>query len=632
MAFFEKWLNSIVNIHQTLYQKLLLMLGLFFVLPGIGLIYFGIKYNISRDTFFVPFLLALLISLLLGFRLLRKTYENIKKISDSLSRKADSIPDSGLTAVTDEIGRIVYSFRVLEEELNEKVSSLEKKTEELEALKDLSNLSYMTLNADYLLSIALEKALKLVDADIGSVMMLSDPDKENFVIKASIGHGDHAKKGTVTPFDDSVVKYTVINKAPLLVDDIENDTRFGRQSRGKYSTKSFICMPMKTSHEIIGAMTISRRRSDRVFTKADVDVLSPLLSNAAYIYDNINLFQEATVLKRNITLLRIITKALNTSLKKHELLQVIFEQMRRHFAFDVVALLGIVPESPDKLYIVDFKSFIPTNLTRGRRLTHEDSVMQKAIKEQRPVFIRDVTKLSAYMDKKLFHHQDVKTALVMPLKTEGRITGVILLMNILEKDWNTIGHLLDAIGDYLSLAIEKDWMSDLLIKRDRELNIMRYIGDALTASTFEIEKILDHAMEMIKATLPVEAAHLMLPDQDELYFAAAFRLDMNKIKNLKIRRDEGIAGHVFEHGVPVIVNDAKHHPQYSPAFDHETGFTTRTILCVPLISRSRVTGVITLLNKTEGIFDETDEKLMQSIASTVGIALENARLYYTKGY
>ena len=148
--------------------------------------------------------------------------------------------------------------------------------------------------------------------------------------------------------------------------------------------------------------------------------------------------------------------------------------------------------------------------------------------------------------------------------------------------------------------------------------------------TFEIEKILDHAMEIIKASIPVEAGHLMLPDSDELYFAAAFRLDMNKIKNVRLHKGEGIAGHVFEHGIPVIVNDARRHPQFSPAVDEETGISTRTILCVPLISQSQVTGVITLLNKTDGVFNEADEKLMRSIACTVGIALENARLYNTK--
>lgn len=105
--------------------------------------------------------------------------------------------------MTDELGSIVQSFRALEDEFKDKALILGKKTAEIETLKDLSDLSYMTLNADYLLFIALERALKLVDADIGSVMILSRPQKDTFVIKASIGHGDHAKKGTVTTFDDS---------------------------------------------------------------------------------------------------------------------------------------------------------------------------------------------------------------------------------------------------------------------------------------------------------------------------------------------------------------------------------------------------------------------------------------------
>lgn len=630
MSIFKKFFNKITINNKDLYYKLFTVFGLFFIVPGLGVIYFALKYDIARDAYFAPFLLVLLVFLFFGFRLLRKTFDSIKNISASFSKTAEKTTKNSLTGMTDELGNIVQSFRALEDELKEKVLILEKKKAEIEILKDLSDLSYMTLNADYLLFIALEKALKLVNADIGSVMILSSPQKETFVIKASIGPGEHAKRGTVTTFDDSIAKYTVINKAPLLVDDIENDSRFGRQSRGRYSTKSFICMPLKTSHDIIGVVTISRRKSDMIFTQADVDILTPLLSNVAYIYDNINLFQESTELTRNITLLRIISKALNSSLKKQEVLQVIFEQMRKHFSFDVVALLEMIPESPDKLSIVDFKSYIPTNLIRGRRLTYEDSIMEKAVKEQRNFFIPDVTKLTAYIDRKLFIHETVKTALVIPLKTEGKITGLILILNILEKDWNAIGHLIDTMGDYLSLAMEKDRMVDLLIKRDRDLNMLRHIGDALAASTFDLEKILAHAMEMIKAALPVEAGYLVLPDYTELFFAASFRLDIKKLKSVRLRKGDGIDGHVFEHGVPVIVHDAKRHSLFSPAMDQETGFTTRTILCVPLISQGQVTGTITLLNKMDGVFNEADEKLMQSIASTVSIALENTRLYHER--
>nr|HPK53901.1 adenylate/guanylate cyclase domain-containing protein [Smithellaceae bacterium] len=66
---------------------------------------------------------------------------------------------------------------------------------------------------------------------------------------------------------------------------------------------------------------------------------------------------------------------------------------------------------------------------------------------------------------------------------------------------------------------------------------------------------------------------------------------------------------------------------FSGVFDKISGFKTRSVLCVPMISGGKVTGVIEVLNKVDGVFDENDCYLLQSIATSVTIALENARLY-----
>jgi len=623
----KDWFNGVSLSNKDIYFKLFLAFALFFFMPLAGLIYFGVKYDIFSDIYFASFLIVFLILVFFGFRLLRKMFDNIKNISTQLSKTVEATTQNPLIHVTDELGSIVQSFRTLEEELQNKIRHLERKTSETETLKELYDLSYMTLNADYLLFIALERALKLVNADTGSVMMLSRPDKEHFIIKANIGQSEHAKKGMITDFDDSIAKYTIINKGPLLVEDIENDHRFGRQSRNQYATKSFICMPLKTSNEIIGVVTISRSKSNEVFTQSDVDILIPLLSNTAYIYDNINMYQDMLTLSRNIKSMRIISKTINSSLKGQEMAQEIFEQMRKNISFDTIALLNVIKASPNKLGIVDFRSFVSTNLSRGRTFTYEGTTLEKAINEQRNIFVPDVKELSSYIDKKVFGQPNVKTGLIMPLKVEGQVTSLILIFNIQENEWSRLSEIIDIMGDHLSLAMEKEHMIESLIRRDRVLDSLRIIGSALTASTFDTEKILSHSMEMIQAVLPVEAGYLMMPEDDELAFAAAFHLDMQKLKTIKLPKGTGVAGHVFESGISLIVNDSQEYPNFLPIMEEELGFSPRTVLCVPLIAQGKVNGVVAVLNKMEGAFNETDEKMLQTISAFLSTALENARLY-----
>ncbi|HSJ53104.1 MAG TPA: GAF domain-containing protein, partial [Anaerolineae bacterium] len=92
--------------------------------------------------------------------------------------------------------------------------------------------------------------------------------------------------------------------------------------------------------------------------------------------------------------------------------------------------------------------------------------------------------------------------------------------------------------------------------------------------------------------------------------------------------DKGIIGHVVTSGQAQIVNDVQSDPHWDRRLDHESGFITRRILCVPMISRDRVIGAIEVLNHRDGRpFEEEEAALLTSLAAQAAVAIENARLY-----
>ena len=276
------WGDKLSIESKGLYYKLFVIFGLFFIAPVMGFLYFAVKYDILADEYIPIFFITLLLFFFFGFVVLRKMFDEISAISNSFTKiVTEDLTRQPLPASSNELGSIVQSFQTLERELKGGFQHLEKKTAELATLKELSDLCYITFNYEELLYIALERALKLTDSDVGSAMILNRPKRDAFTIEASIGMGDFGEKGTIIPFDKSIAKYAVMNKSPLLVEDIETDSRFGRQSRPQYATKSFICMPLKTVNDVIGVLTVSRHKSEAVFRQSDVDALAPLLSNAA---------------------------------------------------------------------------------------------------------------------------------------------------------------------------------------------------------------------------------------------------------------------------------------------------------------------------------------------------------------
>jgi adenylate cyclase len=625
-----KWFNKFSLEKQGLYYKLSVIFGLFFLVPIGGFMYFAMKYDILSDEYIPVYFITFLLFSFFGFIMLRKMFDEIARISRDLSQSiATEFSPSHIPQAEDELKGIVHSFQTIERELRSSFRNLEKKTSEISTLKELSDLCYMTFNTEDLLYITLERALKLAGADIGSVMILEKPKRDVFVIEASIGLGDFAKKGDRRSFADSIAKYAVINKSPLLVEDIETDIRFGRQSQPQYSTKSFICMPLKTINDIIGVLTLSKRKTEKPFTQEDVDVLIPLLSNAAFTYDNLRLLRENEDQSIQLKAMENLSSIINSSFRSSELLHAIFHEMRTVIPYELAIIMAMDEDTRQYLHIVDLLTFIPTGLNKGNTYPLDGTIFSKVMKQQHPLILKDMDRITHPVEIEIFIAQGARNAFLAPLKTEGQVTGILILCNIPHETVRNADIVIEAMADGLSRAIEKEKLLIAFARRNQELDTLRQIGGALAASTFDMDKVLQHTMDMIQVIMDVEAGSLMLLDGNELEFKVAFNIvaNVDGLKGIRLKLGKGIAGYSAARGESVIVVNAKDSKHFHPDFDHVTGFKTRSVLCVPLISQGKVLGVIEVLNKRQGEFSQGDLQLLLSIGTTVSIAMENARLY-----
>lgn len=130
--------------------------------------------------------------------------------------------------------------------------------------------------------------------------------------------------------------------------------------------------------------------------------------------------------------------------------------------------------------------------------------------------------------------------------------------------------------------------------------------------------------------LNAEAGSIFLYDKDkkELTFKVLTGSNTEKIKELKLKLGEGIAGLVALTGKPVTVNEAAHDSRFSPKFDQISGFETKSIISVPLKHQREIIGVLEILNKkSRQGFSERDQELLMSLASQAATSIKNAELY-----
>jgi NtrC-family two-component system sensor histidine kinase KinB len=148
-------------------------------------------------------------------------------------------------------------------------------------------------------------------------------------------------------------------------------------------------------------------------------------------------------------------------------------------------------------------------------------------------------------------------------------------------------------------------------------------------STLDLEEVLRQVIQELNRSFHVEAGSILLVDQEQndLYFVTTLEGGLERFLDVRIPIGVGIVGYVAEKAEPLVVNDPANDPRFYSKVSSDVGFVNRSIICVPLISRDRVIGVIELLNKEGGDFDQDDLDRLQGIAATVAVAIENAGLY-----
>ncbi len=152
------------------------------------------------------------------------------------------------------------------------------------------------------------------------------------------------------------------------------------------------------------------------------------------------------------------------------------------------------------------------------------------------------------------------------------------------------------------------------------------------ASTTDINYLLQTIVGEVQTVIDCEGAGVLLYDEDKDDFYWKIVQDRHSFlssasQQIRIPKNDGVCGWVFNTGQPALVHDAANDPRLYRAVDATSGFQTRNMICVPLQAREKRLGVLYALNKTSGSFSNEDVDVMSALASNVALALENASYY-----
>lgn len=226
---------------------------------------------------------------------------------------------------------------------------------------------------------------------------------------------------------------------------------------------------------------------------------------------------------------------------------------------------------------------------------------------------------------------ETRNILCIPLKIKNSTIGTIEVINKKRKSGYTDHDeiLLSSLSNQIAIVIENTRLLEKSEKKIKELSTLMEVSKAIN-STLNLEELLSIVMNLAKNVMRAEASSLMLLDEEskELIFKVALGEKGEKVKDYRVPVGKGISGWVAKHGKPLLIPDVSKDKRFFSELDKKTDFKTRDILCVPLLIKDKIIGVIQVINSIgRRCFSQDDIGFFEAMARESAVAIENARLF-----
>ncbi|MCH7921419.1 MAG: GAF domain-containing protein [Nitrospinae bacterium] len=324
-----------------------------------------------------------------------------------------------------------------------------------------------------------------------------------------------------------------------------------------------------------------------------------------------------------------VAKIANSTMDLQERLDGIVEMLGERFQADVCAIV-LLDEETDDLVLQATTGLNPEAVGRVR-LKQGVGITGTVVATKQPIALRDASKDPRFFYVPETGEERYKSMLCVPIIDKEKAIGCIYLQAVEERDYGPGDvEFFQTVAHQISSVIRHAQLYQQARQRLTQLTALYEVGQALS-STLDLSEVLNliakSSSELTKATASV--LRLVDFDRNELLVNAAYGLPqpLGEIEPLKL--GEGISGKVVATATPMRVDDLSHEPRYSGILGREL----QTLLCVPIISKGRATGALTVFGKRDAEtdrlipFSEADKRLLSTFASHAATAIENAFIY-----
>ena len=181
-------------------------------------------------------------------------------------------------------------------QLERELHRLKSAVEELAVLNDLAIAAGRSLEVDQMLDIIVEKSIKAVKAEQGSILLVTD--QKDAPLKTLVRQADRRSRVMTYKVGTSITGWVVKHQKPLMIENLATDSRFQTTERERKEIKSVLCVPILLTNKLLGIVTVTNKKTFEPFNFDDQRLLSIIAAQSGQLIRNSQLQQEALEKKR----------------------------------------------------------------------------------------------------------------------------------------------------------------------------------------------------------------------------------------------------------------------------------------------------------------------------------------------
>lgn len=232
-----------------------------------------------------------------------------------------------------EIRQANIDRKKLLDDLKASNTNLNNRLQEINAIYEAGRSLAHTTELNKLLEKIVGLAAGVTGAEIGSLMLINSYD-ECLTIEASIGLDAKIVETVRLPIGSSIAGHVAKIGEPLIIKNVEEDERFKRINKERYSSASLLCVPLKVSNRVLGVINMANKKGGEAFDNHDLKLLTTFASQAAVAIDDARQFEDNLRKLKEFSVLFELSRKLSSVGSVSAMRNAVFEYMKKLMTID----------------------------------------------------------------------------------------------------------------------------------------------------------------------------------------------------------------------------------------------------------------------------------------------------------